>query len=375
MARYARVRAVRSPLTAEDLVAFAFLTDAQVSPDGERVAYAVRTIDAKKDAYRSALQVVPFDGSSRPRRLAGGVGRDGAPRWSPDGSWIAFLSDRGAPRRRAGEGERAKRPPKNVFLVRADGGAPPRQLTRSADDCADLAWSPRGDALVFVAKDPADAEGPRDGIKVYDRVRYKADDGGLFDLRRKHLWLARIGPAGELADDAPRQLTRGDWDDLQPAFSPDGARIAFVSNRTAERDRNTVSDIWVCDADGGEPRRVTDERGSHTDPSWSPDGSLVTCYGVAEAIGSQARNVRLWVFPIGGCAGRDLLGEWDRTVGSVVISDMRSHVPTLPPAWSADAARVFFVGSDRGTANLHSVAADGGDVRAHTEGAHQVVSA
>jgi dipeptidyl aminopeptidase/acylaminoacyl peptidase len=123
----------------------------------------------------------------------------------------------------------------------------------------------------------------------------------------------------------------------------------------------------------GKTRRITNGEGSYGNPSWSPDGAVITAYGTERAIGASARNIHLWAFPRKGGPGRDLLESWDRSVGSSVISDMRAHAQTLPPAWTPD-GRILFLGSDQGTANAYSCAATGGDVRAETIGAHQVVS-
>src|SRR5205814_10683533 len=137
-----------------------------------------------------------------------------------------------------------------------------------------------------------------------------------FELRRKHLWLVPL--EGE-----PRKLTDGDWDDTQPSVSPDGTQVTFTSNRSADRDRNTVSDIWTLPLAGGSPARITTERGQYANASWSPDGASITCLGTADAIGAGARNTRVWRFPSGGGAGTDLLGDSDRTTGSRVMRDIR----------------------------------------------------
>jgi dipeptidyl aminopeptidase/acylaminoacyl peptidase len=356
MARYAALSSSLPPLTPEDLYEFRFLTDAQISPDGKRVAYAVKTANEKHDGYRGAIWLIPFDGSRAATQLTSGVGQDSSPRWSPDGTRLAFLSDRGeAPKGR-------KRAPRNVYLLELEGGEA-RQIGSFTEDCGDLAWSPDGRSLAFVVRDakPEDAE---DGVRVYERLRYKTDEGGLLDGRRKHVWLAGV-------DGTPRQLTDGDWDDAQPQFSPDGREIAFVSNRTDERDLNTVNDIHLVGLDGC-VRQITDGKGSYENPAWSPDGDAILCYGTNVAIGSSARNIHLWAFPRDGGAGRDLLDGWDRTVGSSVISDMRAHAQTLAPA--THDGRILFLGSDQGTANAYSCAAAGGEVRAETIGAHQVVS-
>src|SRR6266545_957748 len=366
MARYDSVPDLLPPMTAEDLYAFRFLADAQLSPDGERVAFVVRTVAPERDGYRSAIWLVPLDGSHEAVRFTSGGGQDAHPRWSPDGRTLAFLSDRAAPEKADGKGKKGK--PKNVFVLSLDGGEA-RQLTTFDDDCGDIVWSPDGRRLAFTVKDAKAADAEDDGLRVYERMRYKTDEGFLSDQRRKHIWLV------DAAGGEPERLTEGDWDDLQPAWSPDGREIAFISNRTADRERNTVADVHVAAVTDGATRRVTNEVGQYGNPSWSPDGKTIACYGVEKALGSASKNVHLWFWPAaGGGKGADLLAKWDRTVGSVVMSDMRSQVQTLPPRWSADRTRIIFVGSDQGTANVYSVPASGGEVVAETLGSHQVVS-
>jgi dipeptidyl aminopeptidase/acylaminoacyl peptidase len=350
-------------MTPEDLYDFHFLADAQISPDGSRIAYVVRTIDRENNAYRSGIWLVSTDSGGEGARFTSGPGQDALPRWSPDGKSLAFVSDRDAT---VGDGK--KRKPKNIYVLLLAGGEA-RKLTSFDEDAGDLTWSPDGRQLAFVLKDAkAKDAADDDGVRVYDRMRYKTDEGFLLDGRRRHVWVV------DIAGGEARRLTDGDWDDAQPAWSPDSRELAFVSNRSEDRERNTVADIHVATVDGGATRRITDELGSYGNPSWSADGVTIACYGVAKAIGSSAKNVHLFAFPAKGGAGKDLTEGWDRTVGSTVMSDMRAHMQTLPPTWSADRSRIIFVGSDQGTANIYSAAAEGGDVRAETVGPHQVVS-
>src|SRR5438874_5378047 len=162
MARYAALSSSLPPLTPEDLYEFRFLTDAQISPDGDRIAFAVKTANEERDGYRGAIWLAPFDGSRQALQITAGTAHDSMPRWSPDGRRLAFTSDRGeTPKGR-------KRPPRNVFVLDLDGGEA-RQLTRFADDCSDLTWSPDGRTLAFVVRDPREDAEADDGVRVYDR--------------------------------------------------------------------------------------------------------------------------------------------------------------------------------------------------------------
>ena len=362
MSRYPAVPSLPAPLTADDLAVFVFVHEAVISPDGVHVAYAVRRMDLEANRYRAAVHVARADGSAPAMAWTDGTADDGSPRWSPDGRRMAFLADRGP----LPEGK--PRAPRNAFLIDAPGAAP-RALTTFTDDCSDLVWLPDGSGVIVSVKD-AGSKQAADAPKVYDRLRYKSDDAGLLDLRRKHLWLAPV-------EGRVRKVTDGDCDDAQPAVSPDGSQVAFTTNRSADRHRNTVSDIWIAPLrpPGGDAVRVTTERGQYGNASWSPDGRWITCLGTADASGAGARNTRVWRFGRQGGAGLDLLGSWDRTTGSRVMSDVRGEAAPLPPTWTSDGARVLFIGSDQGRADLYSVRADGGDLHAETQGEHQVVAA
>ena len=102
------------PLTADDLASFAFVNEAAIAPAGDRVAYAVRRMDLAANRYRAAIFVSKVDGSDLVK-WTDGTADDGSPRWSPDGTRLAFVGDRGA----VPEGK--KRAPKNAFVVDAPG--------------------------------------------------------------------------------------------------------------------------------------------------------------------------------------------------------------------------------------------------------------
>lgn len=347
------------PLTPEDLFSFRFLIDVQLSPDGKRVAYAVKIADQEKDRYRAAIWLIDAEGGE-PRQLTSGERMDATPRWSADGRLLAFTSDRGDPPKGR------EKAPRNLFVLDLAGGEP-RLLTRFGDDVSGIAWSPTGDRLCVVAKPPwpEGQEAPK--ITVYDTLRYKADEGGYFDGRRKHLWLVPLG-GGE-----PEQLTDGDWDDLQPAFSPDGRRIAFVSNRTAERHRNTVTDIWLIDIADRSLERLTASDGPQTDPAFAPDGKSVAYLGHRHGADSYSWNTHLCVHALGG-EPRDLCESWEGTAGNHINADTRGLVPAGAPAWSSDGRTLYFTGNERAAGQLFAADVKGG-VRPVTQGEHHVVLA
>src|SRR5262249_27968505 len=153
-----------------------FVSDAQISPDGTQVVYVVAWVDPDDHTrYRSQLMLVPFDGAAPPRPLTSGKHRDTSPRWAPDGSSIAFLSDR-----------ETDRPHLSVLPLQ---GGEPRQLTALKRGAGSPVWAPAGDRLAFSARVDVEAIASQEGqssekgkaprVKIITRVRHKADGEGF----------------------------------------------------------------------------------------------------------------------------------------------------------------------------------------------------
>jgi len=146
----------RAPRPA-DLYTLRVPADLRLSPDGRRVAFVIKESDPDLSGYRQSIWLVPSDGSAPPRRLTLGAKKDTAPRWSPDGRTLAFLSDRGAVLRAGGAADQPRDPRAvatergsvQVWLLPLDGGEA-TQLTRFPEDVEEMAWSPDGRRLCVV---------------------------------------------------------------------------------------------------------------------------------------------------------------------------------------------------------------------------------
>ena len=238
----------------EDMYDITWAGESEISPDGGRVAFVATKMERSDDSYRSAIWLVDTDGGE-PRQFTAGAKRDSAPRWSPDGEWLAFLSERGEE--------------KPQLCVMPAFGGESRMLTKLPLGAGAPAWSPDGQQLVFSAKtgEPPDPDTKK--AKPYRRItsmKYRINGEGFTYDHRRHLFVVSVN-GGD-----PVQITDGDWDDTQPAWSPDGAEVAFISARHADREYDSTSDVWVVSATGGEPRQVTGTKGGCAAPSWSPDG-------------------------------------------------------------------------------------------------------
>jgi dipeptidyl aminopeptidase/acylaminoacyl peptidase len=267
----------RRGVTPEDYFSFKFIGDPHISPDGKVVVYVLTTIEQKKNRRESSIWAVPADGSSSPRRLSAEGYSSSFPRWSPDGKTLAFLSAR------APDSASDEKPRSQIYLLSISGGGEGVALTKLKNGVQSYQWSPEGSRIVVVS-----SSGPMDGVSTADRksdvrhythIQYKFNDTGWFDDKRRHLWVVSV-PAGEA-----RQITEGqDWNDTDPQWSPDGTRIAFVSDRTGKAyDTSHNTDVWVIPAAGGALTKISDHPFEDESPRWSPDGRQILFAGQTSA--------------------------------------------------------------------------------------------
>jgi len=343
----------KRPIQPEDIYLLRTVSDPQVSPDGKRVAYVVSWNDRDSDKIRMAVYVAPVDGRQPARRFTQGT-RDHSPRWSPDGRYLAFVSRRGEKNQ--------------LFLAPLDGGEP-RQVTKARFGISQPTWSPDGKRVAYVARvgeykeskerNPIERAAPR----VIRDLRYKLDGIGFFDERRLHIFTVDIESGAET------QVTDGDWNDEQPSWSPDGQRIAFVSDRERDRhQRQWRMDVWVARSTGGRARKLTRSRGSASYPTFSPDGRLIAFVGHENGEAGSAKNAHLLVIPAeGGKAPRSLSAPTDRSViGHPVALSGRAF------AWLPNGKSLLFLAGDRGTVALYRADVAGGSVSKVLGGERQI---
>ena len=244
------------PLEIDDYFALRYVGSAQVSPDGEWIAYTVSGQDLENDSRWTRLWMISRSGGEPlPMTMSGSSAW--SPRWTPDGKRLSFIAS-------GNDGT------SQVFTLPTRGGER-LQLTDIDGGVEGYEWSPDGKRLVLVLRDPL--EDKRPGPWVIDRLKFKQDYVGYLDRRRGHLYTYDIDSG------AAMQITAGDYEDYSPAWSPDGRHIAFVSNRTEEPDNNWNTDIWLVDPDTPHdeqvPVRVTTNPWSDDSPIWHPDGERI----------------------------------------------------------------------------------------------------
>jgi dipeptidyl aminopeptidase/acylaminoacyl peptidase len=332
-----------------DLYELVNASDPRISPDGSRIAYVVTRIDEEAGDYRSAIWLAAFDGSSDPVQFTSGERRDGSPRWSPDGKWLAFASSRGD-----------EKAPANLYVIRSGGGEA-RKLTELKESVETIAWSPDSARIAFTARVRDEAYEEEDERKRpprrFRRVFHKLDSVGWTGDRRKHVFVV------ELAGGEPRQLTSGDFEHDAPCWSPDGTRIVFEGLRDENWDTTLINRLYVVAADGGEPQQLTGDEASYTAPSFSPDRDRIAFQATPED-GTYPRHAQIGVMNADG-RGRTLLTtSLDRQCAP--------YPDTREPLWDGD--RIVFSIEDGGNVHLYAVAADGSGEPELVLGGEQVLN-
>jgi dipeptidyl aminopeptidase/acylaminoacyl peptidase len=334
----------------EDLTRIQFVTDPQLSPDGRRVAFVVTTLSEERDEYLSNIWVVDVAGGV-PRRFTAGPRRDLEPRWSPDGSRLAFLS------------ERTAKDKLQLYVMPADGGEATK-LTALDNGVSAIAWAPDGARLAFVSavggyKEPEGEDEKRKSrpARVITSVKYRFNGEGFIYDRRPHVFVVSLDGASST------QITEGDFIDADPTWSPDGESLVFASARHGARDDDDASDLWRVPAKGGTPQRLTATAGPVMLPAFSPDGRTIAFLARAE-LNAYGRNVQLFTVPSDGGQATCLSSALDRSCGAL-------HVR---PSWSPDGRSLTVATEDRGDIGLWRVAATGSAAPQRIVGGERVLN-
>ena len=311
------MRSVSPPVVALDGKSFYVDINSYVPSEGRTGSSRIVRFDLDGGELKNNLPIVPLN-------------------MSPDGQWIAAMESR-----QGKFGLWAYNVVSKEYRFFANIYQSNHFLGHTANK--NILWSPDGKYIAYVAGE-REPEKQDSDVRVYSRIGYKTRTS-LSDNIRTHIFIIKV------KEGVPRQLTNGPNDDHSLTWSPDGSKIAFISNRTQDPDNNYNNDIWIVEIATGKVTRVTDTPGTEFSPLWSPDGKYLAYLAGVRPINttdSQAENPRLFVLLAHG----DIPSELGRNL-DLKILEIR---------WSPDSRHIYFTAENQGSILLYRISIDGKEI-------------
>jgi len=363
-----RHRTDRKPkrlITPEDLLRFRMIGDAQIAPDGKEIVFVHKVCSSKKRSEKeSSLWIVPTDGKSgTPRAFTTGT-KDSRPRFSPDGSQIAFIS------------ERTKSKPQLCIIPRSGGEA--RELTKLPQgSLGEFKWSPDGSYIALAFRE-TEAEWTEEAAKkreesgaslpprVIDDWWYRLDGDGYFGAARYVLLIIEVATGKHRVLYDKDTLGFFTFD-----IAPDSKSIVIATNRS----KSALLEAWkdellLVNVKTGRITALPNQpKGPKTKPHFAPNGRMIAFTGREGRDGMYSvENAELWVYDLGKQRARSLTGDVDVCLMAVTLSDAAEVAFEPQLLWSHDSRRVYFRLGWHGEQHLASVPARGGAISRHTRG-------
>jgi dipeptidyl aminopeptidase/acylaminoacyl peptidase len=343
----------KRPISIDDLFKLKLISSVTMSPGGDRLVYAVKRSDQMANKNYSNLYTTATAPKSYPRMLTSGDYNDQAPQYSPDGEWVAFISDRDK---------------SSALWVMPMAGGDPVRLTSIDDEVAAFCWSPDSARLAYSARKLSAREKLiRDGkekdlekapkFRHITRLHHKEDGEGFWQGTWYHIHL--VGVDGKKG----RTLTKDERDHMEPAWSPDGKRIACTANMQPDPDMYPDNlDVLMLTPGGSKSVKFSTTRGPKNGLSWSSDSGQLAWIGHTGAAGEYfMHNLHVWVQSVSGGKARNITKNIDHNCLNLVIADTAcTTFAGEPVLWSPDGKQVFFPVSEQGTSHLYSKPVRGG---------------
>lgn len=332
------------PVKPQDLRKFVFVSDPQMSPDGSKVAYVHTTINYKENDYEKHIWLHDVE-KKIDHQFTYGLGKDTNPRWSPKGDKLLFLS--------SGRNDEKKN---DLYVINSDGGE--AKLVSSLETgISDPVWSPRGKNILFSSR-VWEPEKPETDVIVVNRIYFKLNGVGLFAGKRIHLFTVKI------PDGKPKQITRGEFDVTNYAWSPDGKEIAYVTNKEPDQDVSHIKDIYIIPAKSGSSQKITKSIHEISKITWSKHG--IAYYG-SDFHARGATNTDILVMKLGEDA-INITEQFDRSLERGIGSDLRMSSPDSGPIWSPDGSEIYFLTGEVPHSNIYRINIESKKVSQITKG-------
>ncbi|HYA96834.1 MAG TPA: S9 family peptidase [Methylomirabilota bacterium] len=323
-------------LTVMDEFTLQVPADPQISPDGRKIVYLRRFADPMTDRRYSNLWVINSDGSDH-RAITTGNRTDASPRWSPDGTRLAYISAEGEGRAQ-------------IYVRWMDSGQTAR-ITNVEQGVDSVEWSPDGKALSFVSFVPgkglhiADLPSPPPGAKwaepaaVYDRTVYRFNGMGYLKPGFQQIFV--VSAEGG----APRQVTSGDFPNggsyfgtNRVSWSPDGKFLIVAANRHADSEHIYMdTEVYEFSVADGSVRALTNRKGPDDSPAISPNGKWITYIGYDDRFQGH-QTTRLYVMNRDGSNPHSISDKLDRDAED--------------PVWAGDSGGIYFRYNDQGDTKI-----------------------
>lgn len=333
--------AQKQPLQIMDVFELEHASDPQISPDGTRIVYVRNFADVGKDQRFSNLWVVNADGSGH-RALTDGLINAHTPRWSADGSRLAFISNAHV---------KDDKDAKPQIYVRDMATGDTGMVSRLNETPAGISWSPDGNSIAFtmlvrgsapeVGDMPEAPEGAnwKDPARIIDRMVYRFNGAGYLPYGFHHVFVLPSEGGTE------RQISTGDYNHAGPgsrggplSWSPDGSKIIMSANRRTDADwKPHNTDVFAFDVASGNVTQLTTRNGADGGGSISPNGEMIAYRGFDDE-GLGFHTTELYVQNLDGSNRRSLTGTLDRSVHA--------------QAWAKDSSGIYFAYDDHGVTHL-----------------------
>ena len=311
--------------TLDDLLTIKSVGGTQISPDGKWVAYTVNSGDFKQDAFITQIWLVETT-AGKTFQLTRGDRSSTGPRWSPNGQWLAFLSNR--------------QEDKNQIFVINPAGGEAQQLTKSETAISNFAWSEDGKTIAYTATEPQPQA-------LKDRKEYLGD----YDVVRNgysyvQLWTLNVADAMNAPVIGKQRTKKKDFSIDSFSWSPDGSSIAFSATLNPDLIQGVTSDIYLLKLSDDSVKKLVDLPGPDNGPRFSPDGKQIV---FSSAMGNKvyfASNSRLAIVPAEGGTPKSITDTFDENPGLV--------------EWKTDG--IYFTGLQKTASHLFRVDAMTGKI-------------